>query len=172
MLYFSRMSRSAFITLLILATVATSAHAQVFKKIDPSKVSDFSGKQFESKSWGTKGYGTKEYKTKGKYGTKTYETQSYFYSSKNFETKTSPYSSKQNYIAKEVPAKRSVSEGKEYVAKGYETKNVDIPPLTYKIADKPVTDWHTLIRNEKPKGMPGRHQEIPFSEWKASSEAK
>jgi hypothetical protein len=160
-----------FILSVAFAWIAASADAQVFKKIDPSKISDFNDKQFGTKSWSTKEYGTKEYDNRKSYLTKGYTTHEYNYSSKSFDTKMAEFRPR-GVKMPEVETKSYDKRDKEFSTKSYATKDVETPGSVSRIADKPVTDWRTLIRKTPPSGLPGKPNDIPFSQWKAVSETK
>ena len=62
---------------------------------------------------------------------------------------------------------------REFGTRSYESdKQVRTPATPHQIADKPVTDWRTFIRKEPPRGMPGKHQDLPFKNWKVESATK
>lgn len=161
------MIRVCFMAVLVLGWVGVSADAQLFKKIDGTKVSDFSGKQFDTKSTSTREFETKPYDNpKSSYATKDYSTHEFSQSSKNYSTSMAQFRPR-GVATPEVPAKSFDKREKEYSTKSYDTKDVPLPGPISRIADKPVTDWQTLIRKNSPSGLPGKFNDVPFSRWKA-----
>ena len=146
------------------------ASAQVLKPIDWNKTSKYQQKQFGTKGFNGEDYDTNQYPEKGLVRTKSYTTREFSQSSKGFQLKPARTSSKQ--IATPGVLTKSVADGsKKFTTKNYGTKKeVRSTPLAHQIADKPTLNWQTFIRKAPPKGLPGKHTDLPFSEWKATSE--
>lgn len=152
--------------------VALAAQGELVKPLDLNKRSSFEDKEFATKSKTTKEFSTKQFEPPGEYKSKTYSTKDFSYSSKNFETRASRYSGKE-FSVRDLPVEHPADADKRFATKSFESdKEVHTPPTPHQIADKPVTDWRTLIRKEPPRGMPGKHQDLPFSRWKIEAEAK
>jgi hypothetical protein len=162
------MIRPSLVVVLALG-MAVSARAELGKPLNLNKRSAYEDKQFGTKSTSTKQFSTKQYEGQGSYKTTTYSTKEFSNSSKNFEGHASRFSSK-TYAAPDVPANQVADADKRFETGAYKSdKKVKTPPTPHQIADKPVRDWKTLIRKEPPRGMPGKHQDLPFARWKVES---
>ena len=145
----------------------------MIKPLDLNKKSGFETKQFETKDGpATNEFPTKQYGKQGNYrDSREYPTREFSHSSKSFNTKTARDSSKA-VATPEVPAKTYEEANKQFETKTVATKEARTKELPHQIADKPTTNWQTLIRKEPPTGLPGAHSDLPFSQWKAVSEEK
>ena len=147
------------------ACFAATAGAQLLKPIDLNKRSDFEQQQFQSKGVDGRNYETGQYGKQGSYETKSFSTSEFSYSSKDFGSKRVRGSDRQ-VAAKVVPYKAFEARDKQTPVKDFEAKEMKTPGADARVADKPVTNWQTLIRKTPPTGVPGAPSGIPFSRWK------